>query len=431
MRVINGRVVMTAVLAAMCATATATQMYTLNTVATFDYTNGGDSQAGLIADSSGNLYGTTDIGGVGNDGTVFEIAAGTHTLSTLTAFNYTNGTVPFSGLVADASGNLYGTTQRIASSSYGTVFEVSAGTHTLTTLAAFSYTNGSDPLGGLIADSSGNLYGTTVAGGTFSSGSGTVYEITANTHAIVTLASFNGTTGAAPKGSLIFDAKGNLYGTTTDGGVNGEGNVFEIAANTHVLTTLFSFGASGGGIPTNGAFPYSGLIFDASGNLYGTTEAGGIGGGTVFKLNPTTSVLTTLFSFNGTDGSEPYAGLIADANGNLFGTTAAGGTDNEGTIFELNPNTDILTTLASSTFLNGYDPMGGLIADASGNLYGTAYAGGADGYGTVFELSPVLVPEPSSLALGLLALGGLVVMVRTKKRTRSAALAQESTCISQ
>jgi uncharacterized repeat protein (TIGR03803 family) len=148
----------------------------------------------------------------------------------------------------------------------------------------------------------------------------------------------------------------------------------------------------------------------------------------VFKVAADTHALTVLASFNGTDGSSPYASLVLYANGNLYGTTEYGGAYNDGTVFELNPTTGALATLFLFDGTNGSAPTASLFADANGDLYGTTSTGGTDNAGTVFELSPV--PEPSSLALSLLVLGGLVVMVWTKKRIRSAVLAQESTCIS-
>jgi len=129
----------------------------------------------MIADSSGNLYGTTSGGGANSDGTVFEVAAGTHTLSTLVTFNGTNGEEPYASLIADANGNLYGTTSGGGANSGGTVFEIAAGTHTLSTLTSFNGTNGQQPYASLIADASGNLYGTTNTGG--ANDDGTVFEL--------------------------------------------------------------------------------------------------------------------------------------------------------------------------------------------------------------------------------------------------------------
>ena len=236
---------------------------------------------GLIMDGSGNLYGTMPYGGASGAGTVFELKAGSNTITTLAAFNGTNGEYPEPGLIMDASGNLYGTTQYGGIgwsgsdfSGSGTVFEIKAGSNTITTLAAFNGTNGeSPPYGGLTMDGIGNLYGTTEYGG--ANGCGTVFEITAASIAagsptITTLASFNGNNGSTPEAGLIMDGGGNLYGTAHYGGIGytggetGYGTMFEIKAGSNTITTLASFNG------TNGGGPNSGLIMDGSGNLYGT-----------------------------------------------------------------------------------------------------------------------------------------------------------------
>jgi uncharacterized repeat protein (TIGR03803 family) len=197
------------------------------------------------------------------------------------------------------------------------------------------------------------------------------------------LYSFNYSDGAIPYAGLIADASGNLYGTTESGGASSNGTVFQVTP-TGSETVLYSFTG------TDGAIPLAGLIADASGNLYGTTSSGGAnGGGTVFKLTPTQSGPWTenvLYSFNYSDGAIPYAGLIADASGNLYGTTESGGASNNGTVFQVTP-TGSETVLYSFSSSDGADPDAGLIADASGNLYGTTIFGGANDLGTVFKLA--------------------------------------------
>jgi uncharacterized repeat protein (TIGR03803 family) len=374
----------------------ATAQYSLTTLATFNGTNGSGAYSGLLADASGNLYGTTLDGGTSSKGTVYEIAAGTHTLSTLVTFNGTNGLYPQSGtLIADASGNLYGTTNGYPGTSNGTVFEIAAGTHVLTTLATFSGSNGSLPVGGLIADSSGNLYGITELGG--SNNDGTVYEIAAGTHAISTLVNFNGTNGKNPWCTLVADSHGNMFGTTELGGANSNGTVFEIAAGTHAFSTIACNYSSG-------ILPFGGLIIDANGNLYGTANGGGSadGYGTVFEIAAGTNTFTALATFNGANGSYPSGALLADSKGNLYATASGGGTSNDGTVFEIAAGTHAFSTLVNFNGTNGASPENTLIADANGNLYGTTTSGGANGDGTVFKLSPV--PEPSSVALCLVGL---------------------------
>jgi uncharacterized repeat protein (TIGR03803 family) len=205
----------------------------ITTLATFNGTNGANPERDLVEDSSGNLFGTTLNGGTSNNGTVFEVKAGSGTVTTLASFNGANGATPYCNLVEDSGGNLFGTTSYGGTSNVGTVFEIAAGSGTITTLATFNGTNGSHP-GGLIEDSSGNLFGTAYQGGT--SGNGTVFELAAGSGTITTLATFNGTNGANPTIHLIADRSGNLFGTTYSGGAAGAGTVFEVVGNNGNIT---------------------------------------------------------------------------------------------------------------------------------------------------------------------------------------------------
>ena len=398
---------------------------TLTTLANFNGTNGQGPAAGLTADAAGNLLGTTRFGGAGSAGTVFQIpktAGGYGTLSTIAALNSynMNGGYPSAGLTADASGNLFGTTGGGGALGYGTVFVIpktAGGYGTLSMFATFDNTNGNSPYAGLIADASGNLFGTTRYGGSL--GYGTVFEIpkTAGGYGTLsTIASFALTNGSGPYAGLTVDAAGNLFGTTQSGGASGYGTVFEIpktAGGYGTLSTIVDFTF------TNGASPSSGLTVDAAGNLFGTTQSGGAtGNGTVFEIPKTAGgygLLSTIATFNDTNGSGPYAGLTADAAGNLFGTTLYGGASGNGTVFEI-PKTaggyGPLSTLVDFNNTNGALPFGGLTADASGNLFGTTYLGGTNAQGTVFEITGsgfvTDAPEPASLAVlgaGVAALG--------------------------
>jgi uncharacterized repeat protein (TIGR03803 family) len=353
---------------------------TLTTLASFGFPDGENPYAGLVMDSSGNLYGTAISGGAWGDGAVFELAKGSSTFSPLASFNGTDGANPYDGLIVDSSGNLYGTTYAGGAYGDGTVFELAQGSGTITTLASFNITDGQYPRAGLIMDGSGNLYGTTYAGGTY--GDGTVFELAQGSGTISALASFDGTNGAKPYAGVILDASGNLYGTTYWGGAYNDGTVFELAQGSGTITTLASFNN------TDGASPSAGLILDASGNLYGTTYWGGApfrGHGTVFELAQGSCTITTLAAFNSTDGAGPE-GLIRDNNGNLFGTTVGGGASSAGTVFELVHGTSTITTLASFDGADGSSPIG-LIMDGSGNLYSSTEYGGPSGIGTVFELA--------------------------------------------
>jgi uncharacterized repeat protein (TIGR03803 family) len=388
--------------------------YALSTLTTF--LNG--NPTGLVADASGNLYGTTEFGGAFDLGSVFELSAGTHALSTLISFDRSNGFYPSAGLSIDASGNVYGTTGSGGASDDGRVFEITAGTHAFSTLISFNGSDGDEPVGGLFVDASGNLYGTTENGGSGVTvngaliGEGSVFEIAAGTHTFSTLYGFNAPNGS-PTG-LTGDADGNLYGTTAGGGdvipVNGVGvsapamggTVFELAAGTHAFSTLVSFNG------TDGEYPL-GLIADADGNLYGTTGSGGASNnGTVFEVKAGTHALATLVSFTGADGEQPLGGLIADADGNLYGTTYYGGLNDDGTVFEIKAGTDSFATLVFFVGTNGSAPNA-LNFDANGNLYGTAAGGGVFNGGTVFELSPTtaaatklaIIQQPSNTYAGI------------------------------
>lgn len=308
--------------------------------------SGGDGQfprAGLIHDSSGFFYGTTSAGGSNGAGTVFELQSflGSWTATAIWNFGGSgDGAGPSSDLILSSS-KFYGTTQSGGAHGLGTVFELyfDSGTSTWVEKVIYSFAGGSDganPYAGLHRDSStGAFYGTTFAGG--ASGKGIVFELTQSggkwTESV--LWSFgSGTDGAQPADQLIEDSKGNLYGTTSTGGTTDSGTVFELAKSggSWVELILYSFtGLSDGGLP------WAGLHMDSSGNLFGTTESGGTGGGTVYEL-PTTGGEKVLHSFGGSgDGLYPQGGLIEDSKGALYGTTPYGGTGSEGTVYKVVP----------------------------------------------------------------------------------------------
>ena len=273
------------------------------------------------------------------------------TPTTLASFNGANGAEPFSGVVRDAQGNLFGTTNRGGANNLGTAWELAAGSNTPTTLATFNGANGSLPVASLTRDPQGNLFGTTEFGGT--TNDGTVFELAAGSRTLTTLASFNRpTNGANPTAVLTLDAQGNLFGTANEGGPNGHGTVFELAAGSRTLTTLASFNGA------NGNVPLTNVVLDPQGNLFGTTGGGGANNlGTVFVVPAGTGVIGTLASFNGTNGSNPTVGLTRDAQGNLFGAAAFGGAFNQGTVWELAAGSGTLTTLASFNGANGAQPI--------------------------------------------------------------------------
>jgi len=359
-----------------------------------DCVDGSYPLAAPISDSAGNLYGTTGRGGTASclspnaiycGGTVFELQPdGTETV--LYSFQGGNdGDDPECTLITDSAGNFYGTTYSGGTPGQGTIFKLQPdGTETV----LYAFQGGSDgdgPEAGLIADSAGNFYGTTYLGG--STGGGTVFELEPNGTETVLYTFQGGNDGFSPEAGLIADSKGNFYGTTYAGGTAGVGTVFKLAPNG-VETVLYAF--QGG---SDGAGPAAALLADSSGNLYSTTSYGGGTGcykkrgcGTVFKLAPN-GTETVLYAFDGHDGEYPVAPLIADKAGNLYGTTSLGGAHRWGTAFKLSPagKETILYDFKSGN--DGSYVSAGLMAGADGFLYGTtSYGGGPEDAGTVFRV---------------------------------------------
>jgi uncharacterized repeat protein (TIGR03803 family) len=341
--------------------------------------DGANSSAGLIMDGAGNFYGTTQYGGYHGVGTVFKLdPSGTLTVLHSFTVDY-DGAEPYARLMRDGAGNLYGTTTNGGFHGFGTVFKLNASGQ-LTWVHSFDVSDGAWPESGLIMDSAGNLYFTTRDG---PSGEGAVLKLDTSLNLTV-LHSFTGADGAVPDAGLIMDGEGSLYGTTEDGGASGNGTVFKLDPSGNE-TVLHSFT----GAPYDGGVPIAGLIMDTAGNFYGTTAGGGTYGfGTVFKLDNAGNE-TVLHSFTDKpDGSRPLGDLIMDSAGNLYGTTQTGGTSGNGTVFKLDTSGS-LTVLHSFTGADGASPDAGLIMDSAGNLYGTTSGGGTSiyGFGTVFKLS--------------------------------------------
>jgi len=341
---------------------------------------------GLIADGAGNLYGTTEFGGADNYGVVSKLAPdGTETV----LYSFTRGSdgeYPYAGLIMDSSGNLYGTTGFGGADGAGVIFKL-APNGTETVLHSFAGgSDGSYPQAGLIMDKKGNLYGTTPYGGGIAGcegyGCGTIFKLAPNGTETVLYSFTGGSDGSEPVAGLIMDSSGNLYSTTYGGGADGDGVVFKLTPNG-TETVLYSFTGE-----SDGGYPYAGPIMDSSGNLYSTTYGGGAdGAGVVFKLAPD-GTETVLHSFTGgSDGGYPYAGLVMDTKGNLYGTTYYGGADNRGVVFQLAPD-GTETELHSFTRRSGGKfPKAGLLMDKKGNLYSTTYGGGAGkNDGVIFRL---------------------------------------------
>jgi uncharacterized repeat protein (TIGR03803 family) len=360
-------------------------------------------QSDLIFDQAGNLYGASYYGGEFGYGTVFQLvpaSGGAWTLNTLHQFvGYPDdGNFPANGLTIDEKGNLYGTTWAGGTGNYGTVFEVSPQSDgQWTESLAYYFSGGGIPRGGAVLYK-GSLFGTTTYGG--ANGVGTVFKLSPSTEGNWTatvIYNLTGSDGGEPYAGLVADKAGNLYGTTSNGGANFGGTVFEVSPtsaggwNGRVLHAFGGVGLEGGAI-------YGNLAIDKSGNLYGTTYYGGkFGYGTVFELMRGSNgrwTGKTIHNFTGgSDGANPYAGPTLDSAGNVYGTAVNGGLGpSYGTVFELIPNGEVWTERTVYQFAtndnDGINPYGSVVFDPAGNIYGTTSRGGTENLGTVFKIVP-------------------------------------------
>jgi uncharacterized repeat protein (TIGR03803 family) len=340
----------------------------------------------LIQGADGDYYGTATFGGSGHQGTIFKItAAGSFTV--LHNFIVSDGASPHGSLVQLADGYFYGTTELGGAYNSGTVYKMSP-KGDVTTLYSFTAgADGAQPFDGLVWASDGNLYGTTDFNGAFDGG--TVFKITPK-GVLTTLHSFSQTDGASPLGGLVQGGDGSLYGTTQLGGANNYGTIYKITLQG-TLTTIHDFNL------VDGSDPFAVLVEGLDGNLYGTSSSGGAyDSGTVFKVT-LDGTLTTLHSFCSdsgcADGAYPIGALVQANDGNFYGTT----TDlvhhvrGHGTIFQISPAGD-LATIHTFDITDGSAPHGGLLQATRGPLYGTTYAGGVYGLGTLYSLDMGLAP---------------------------------------
>ena len=360
---------------------------------------------GVRFDSAHNLFGTTQQGGVGQAGTVFELSpssSGAWTLKVLHSFTGgADGGRPYSGVTMDASGNLYGTTFFGGDFNQGTVYKLAPnadGTYTQTVLHSFSGgADGAGPYDTPIFDAAGNLYGTTYNGGA-TYNTGTVFKLTPNadgTWSESILYTFTGEQN--PMAGLVMDPAGNLYGTTVYGGSSFRGNVYQLSQSSGVWTQniIHTFNDA------DGSTPFAGLVRDAAGNLFGAAYGGGTSDwGTIYRLSQQpngTWNFKLIYSFAGTaDGGSPYSALTLDPRGNLYGTANHGGntatcTNGCGAVFKFARSGSSFTESVLYTFTgaqDGANPYSNLIFDRAGNLYGTAYGGGASLLGVIYEVKP-------------------------------------------
>jgi len=391
---------------------TAAHSQTLSVIHRFSGPDGSHPQAGVTI-RGGILYGTTPcLEECAGAGSIYQIRyAGSDWVYTPISFFSAGGDGPEARVVFGPDSHLYGTTESGGPRSAGLVFNLTPPATICKTANCFwtekvlyEFTGSPDgayPGGGdLVWDTTGNIYGTTILGGTL--GLGTVYQMTksGDNWTEMPIYSFTGLDGQQPYAGAIPDGNGNLLGTTTAGGLYGSGTVFELTYNQGSGWTemvLYSFQNL-----SDGQWPFAGLISDGAGNLYGaTTDGGGGGGGTVFELSPVgdTWAFTLLYSFNGKQGQGcgPSASLTMDSSGNLYGTTLCDGSNSLGNVFKLANTQNGWKYTSLHDFTGSFDgakPASNVTFDTDGNLYGTAVGGGTItpichiGCGTVWMIKP-------------------------------------------
>ena len=368
----------------------------------FSGPDGSSPSAGLVMDRGGNLYGTTGAGGTNDYGTVFKLSQerGRWILATIHRFQGgSDGAGPAGRVVFGPDGDLYGTTVLGGIANNGTVFRLTPPTTPCSSVQCpwtetvlYAFTGGSDGANpeavDLAFDSAGNIYGTTYLGGR---GSGVVFKLAKSGQhwTETTLYEFSGhLDGTSPYGGVAFDSAGNLYGTTVYGGAYDGGTLFELspAGSGWTETVLHSFGNGPDG------FGPAGVILDQQGNIFGTTaQAGTNYGGTAFELSPSAGGWTYLVLTNFTGGrGGPFAVPTLDVTGNLFGGTYDDGANGQGNVYELVPdghgnwtNLDLFDFGVGLPY--GVAVEGAVVVDSSGNVYGTAAWGGAHNLGTIWE----------------------------------------------
>jgi uncharacterized repeat protein (TIGR03803 family) len=303
--------------------------------------DGGNPEGTLARDAAGNLYGTTDSGGHSN-GVAFVLTHSSGSWKEKVLYNFATSETASSGMILDAAGNLYGTTLGGGTFSDGTVYEIQPATGTFTILHSFNGSDGNFPSGGLVFDPAGNLYGTTQIGG--SSGLGVAFQLVPSGGGAWTenvLHNFTGgSDGTSPTAQMTIDAAGNLYGTTLQGGSAtcegfGCGTVFQLSNSGGTWTENILHAFVGG---SDGSAPLAGVTLDAAGNVYGSTINGGPANvGLLYELKPgsTTWTESVIHGFtNGADGGFPEDRMVLDSAGNIYGTSYSGGTATFGLVFE-------------------------------------------------------------------------------------------------
>ena len=396
-----------AVIAAMAASLAAVKAASTTVIYSFGGEDDGEyADTDLAVDSAGNLYGTTVTGGDFGGGTVFQLSPTENGWVHTVLYSFTGGAdggEPYKGVTLDAKGNLYGTAVTGGSGNCeggcGVAYKLAKSGSAWKQKVIHAFTGGDDGAGPgarLTVDRRGNLYGMAPIGGEF--GFGTIYQISpagGGQYALQVLHSFTGgADGATGSAGQMVLRHGRLYGVATAGGSFGKGAAFELTraqGGDWSFKTIYSFK----GQPDAG-FPYGGLLFDAAGNLYGTTYYDGANNlGSVYELSPRPTgewAETVLYSFTaGKDGNSSIGNLVFDPAGNLYGTTSEGGLSGIGTIFKLTNNSGVWTESVVHSFRgppDGAFAYNGMVVDNAGNFYGATVHGGADDEGAIYKFQP-------------------------------------------
>jgi uncharacterized repeat protein (TIGR03803 family) len=357
--------------------------------------DGANPYGGPVLDAKGNLYGTTYLGGAYGNGAIYRLLriGSSWRYSSLYNFKFLpDGAAPgFGALAIGPDGTLFGTTEAGGWGYFGTTFEICDCKGREVQLHQFGFgTDGGQPIGGVVLDSAGNLYGSTSLGGAY--GFGTVFKETKSGDTWTESVIYNfkgGDDGLNPPAGVTLDATGNLYGTTSFGGAHNLGVVYKLSPSSTgwIQTVLHTFKGR-----SDGQYPVGGVVFDEAGNLYGTTFDGGVnGGGVVYELSPSDKgwKFTVLYSFAGIYGG-PYNKLTL-ANGSIYGSTEAEGANGLGSVFKLTPSNGGWAFTDLYDFVGGVEgagSYGSLAVDGDGNVFGTANFGGSDNQGLVFEITP-------------------------------------------
>jgi len=378
-----------------------------------DGSNGATPLAALTAAGNGIYYGTTSNGGASGNGAIFAFNSATGSITLKDSFSgSSNGANPAAALTAAGNGIYYGTTSNGGANGNGAIFAFNSATGSITLKGSFSGSNGANPLSALTFAGNGIYYGTTKNGG--ANGNGAIFAFDSATGSITLKDSFSGSIGVNPQAALTAAGNGIYYGTTRGGGANGNGTIFSFNSTTGSITLNASFAAGG----SNGSISLAALTAAGNGLYYGTTNNGGANNnGTIFAFDSATGLITLKGSFGGAsnDGYGPQAALTAAGNGIYYGTTLAGGANNYGTIFAFNSATGSITFQDFSSS-NGANPTASLVAAGNGLYYGTTQLGGLNNNGAIFAFDSGVRDPPVPGPLPLMGAGAAFGWSRRLRR---------------